>query len=177
MLKKIGSCLIVSLSCLSLTACGINASVEPMTYTYNTTDKPANKSLINHIKVSEVRGGHCVNPLLVPEISDESFKAALEKSLQSASLFTAKPEARYTLSANIVRFERPLIGLDFKSTLLIHYKLNDSLTHNTIYSKTISSSHTATMNDAVVGVTRVKLANEGAARENIRLLIKDLYKL
>jgi len=177
MLKKIGSCLLVTISCLQLSACGINASVEPMTYTYNTMKKPVNHRLVNNINVTEVSGGHALNPLLVSEISDATFKEALEKSLQNTSLYNPDSKANYSLNANIVRFERPMIGLDFTSTLYVHYKLTDSKTHATVYSKTIKSAHTATVGDALVGVVRVKLANEGAARENIRLLIEDLYKL
>lgn len=177
MIKKIGSCLIVSLSCISLSGCGINASVEPMTYTYTATQKPANHRLLNSIGVAEVSGGHEINPLLGSEISDNSFREALEKSLQNSKLYQQNPSANYLLNAKIMRFERPVIGFDFKATLTVNYKLINTKNNTTVYSKTITSSHTATVKDAFVGVTRLKLANEGAAKENFHLLIEDLYRL
>lgn len=143
MFKKVSSCLVL---CLSLTACGINEPVEPMTYTYNTSNKPANQRLINQIRVSDV--------------SDRRFKEALEQSLQNTSLNNKNSDAHYVLNAKIDRFESP-------STIAIHYRLIDSVTNSAIYSKTIDSSYSAAVKDSFAG----------AARENIRLLIEDLYKL
>jgi hypothetical protein len=37
----------------------------------------------------------------------------------------------------------------------------------TVWQESIKSEHTATMGDAMVGVTRLRLATEGAARNNI----------
>ena len=43
--------------------------------------------------------------------------------------------------------------------------------------ESIKSSHTATMGDAFIGVTRLRLAVEGAVRENIRQGILEISKL
>ena len=166
---------------MSLVGCGINASVEPMTYDYRQSHKaekkPINKNLINAITVAEVKGGHEVNPLVASEISNSNYKAALEKSLQNAKLFQQEAPAKYSLEATILRFERPLIGLNFTSTLIVDYKLSNTKNHKTVFHKIIKTPYTAKMSDSLIGITRLKMANEGAARENIKKLINDLYKI
>lgn len=162
--------------CFILTGCGINASIDPMTYHYHHKGKPKNQSIVHAITVDEVTGGHSINPLLASEISNESYKMALEKSLQSADLFKQDEQGKYSLKAKIVRFERPVMGLDFKSTLIVHYQLHDIKHNKEVFNKTIKSSYVAKFNDSIIAVTRLKLANEGAARENIKQLIGDLYK-
>jgi hypothetical protein len=44
-------------------------------------------------------------------------------------------------------------------------------------SQSIKSSHTATMGQAFAGVTRLRLAVEGAARENIQLGLMAISRL
>ena len=182
MKKNIISSLTILSCCMSLVGCGINASIEPMTYNYQqshkATKKPANKNLINAITVTEVKGGHEINPLLASEISNNNYKAALEKSLHNAKLSQqSTPAAKYSLDATILRFERPIIGLNFTSTLTVDYKLSSTKDHKTVFHKTIKASYTAKMSDSLIAVTRLKMANEGAARENIKKLINALYKI
>ncbi|CAM4418058.1 MAG: hypothetical protein LEGION0403_FIIPPAGN_02124 [Legionella sp.] len=176
MKKNILSFFAIFACCVVLSSCGINATTDSMTYSHSYTHKPVNKNFIHGITVSEVKGGHTINPLLASEISNENFKAALEKSLQHAQLSHGIKPGTYSLKATIVRFERPVIGLDFKSTLIVNYKLFAAKEPKPIFDKTIKSSYVAKMSDSLIGVTRLKMANEGAARENIKLLIKDLYR-
>ena len=179
MKKRVISSLAVLSCCITLSGCGINASIEPMTYDYQqahkTAKKPANKNLIHAITVAEVKGGHTINPLLAPEVSNENYKLALEKSLQNAQLLQEGSPGDYSLQATIERFERPIAGFDFTATLVVNYKLTKS--NKIIFDKTITSSHTAKMSDSFIGVTRLKMANEGSARNNIKQLINDLYKI
>ena len=42
-----------------------------------------------------------------------------------------------------------------------------------VFQKTIKSPYTATIGDAFVGMTRLTLANEGSAKENIYKLLKE----
>jgi hypothetical protein len=147
-----------------------------MTYTHYSGEKPKNKNFLQAISVTEVHGGHTINPLLASEISNANFKAALTKSLQNAQLYQKITPGKYSLKATILRFERPLVGLDFKSSLTVNYKLYTANKEKPLFDKTISSSYIAKVSDSLIGVTRLKIANEGAARENIKQLIRDLYR-
>ena len=46
-----------------------------------------------------------------------------------------------------------------------------------MWAQSIKSAHTATAGDSLVGVTRLRLANEGAARKNIEAAIAAMGKL
>lgn len=60
---------------------------------------------------------------------------------------------------------------------VVNYKLTDKTSHNTILKETIDSSYTAQFSDSVVGVKRLRLANEGAIKENIKQFIEKLNHL
>ncbi len=166
--------------CATLVGCGINATSESMTYDYqqasNSIKKPKNRNLLNATSVNSVKGGHEINPMIASEISNRNYKLALEQSLLSAKLLE-KSSPAYSLDATIIRLARPMIGLDFTSTLSVDYKLSRVDDHKTVYHKTITATYTAQMKDSLIGATRLKMANEGAARENIKLLMNDLYKI
>ena len=62
-------------------------------------------------------------------------------------------------------------------TMSVRYTLIESTTNKMIFSKLITSPYTATFSDAAMGVERLKIANEGSARENITTLVGELYQL
>ena len=61
--------------------------------------------------------------------------------------------------------------------LYIRYRLTDSQTKMTIFDETIIASYTATFSDAFLGTDRLKMANEGSGKENIKGLIEKLETL
>ena len=60
---------------------------------------------------------------------------------------------------------------------IVQYRLTETKTNHLVYEREIKTPYTAKFSDDFAGVTRMKDANEGAARENITALIKDLYRL
>ena len=176
MLKNITGLLIIT-TALELTGCASNASVDQMVYKSNTSEKPQKVTLVNNIAVSTVTGGTETNPLWISKINDANFKSALEQSLQQANLYHVINGEKYQLQANLLKVEQPFIGLNFKVVCYAHYKLKDKKSNKVIFDKDITSSYTATFNDSPIGMVRLKIANEGAARENFQKLIKELYHL
>ena len=55
--------------------------------------------------------------------------------------------------------------------------LVEQATGKEVFSRTIPTSFTATVANAFVGVERLKLANEGAVRNNFAALIDELVRL
>jgi hypothetical protein len=53
----------------------------------------------------------------------------------------------------------------------------DTQSGKTVWTKDVNSEYTAKVSDAFAGVERLRLANEGAARENIRQAISDMAAL
>lgn len=125
-----------------------------------------------------VSGGQATSALDGPNLADADFRSAIAASLTQARAFesvTERPGARYALHANIVRLAKPLWGGTFTVDLEVGWTLVDQTQGGkVILRKAISSSGTATMADAFVGATRIRLAVEAAARANIDLLLREL---
>lgn len=124
-----------------------------------------------------VTGGKATNPMWTSQISDEDFGEALRQSLLSSGLFTGVVEGRngkYHLTAFLSRLDQPMMGFAMTVTMEVGYTLTDPATGKTLWQKSIVSSHTASTGDAIVGVKRLRLATEGAARKNIEQLLVAL---
>ncbi len=116
-------------------------------------------------------GGEETNPMWTSEISKEDFQAALEMSLRQAGIFSET--GRYTLRADILTVEQPLVGIDLKVVMTVRYNLIDRA-GQIRFDKTIKSEYTAKFSEAFVAIERLQKANEGAARANIGLLLQSL---
>lgn len=173
--KKCFYFLILSLS-LVLTGCASNATVGGMTYKDQMTGKPKNASLVDNVGISSVTGGHETNPLWASQINNKNFEQALEASLKNADLYN-KVNGKYQLKATLIKLKQPLLGLDLQVVCQAHYTIQNVAVNKVIYDKDITTTYTATFKDSPIAITRLKLANEGAARENIKQLIADLYQL
>ena len=77
----------------------------------------------------------------------------------------------------MVKLHQPLVGFNLTVTCEVNYLIQDAQSKATVYNKNIVSSYTAKFGDDLMAATRLRDANEGAARENIRQFINDLYKL
>ncbi len=62
-------------------------------------------------------------------------------------------------------------------TAYVKYEIVDQKTRKTIYGKEIRVPYTATMGDAFLGAERLKIANEGAVKSNIRQFIEEIIAL
>ena len=171
------SCALILTSMFVLGGCATNADVGQMVANYQPAHKLKNAALHNNINVAAVNGGHETNPLWTSQIDNDGFKSALIQSLQQANLSSQLASAGYKLTANLVKLHQPLLGLNLTVTAQVHYNLQNQKTNKIVYDRDITSSYTATFKDSALAITRLKMANEGAARENISNLINDLYNL
>ncbi len=106
------------------------------------------------------------------QVSDENLSQALEEALRQNGMF-AEMEGKYTVLPSLVHLKQPALGLDMTVTAQVNYIVRDS-GGKIVMEETVSTPYTATVGDAFVGVTRVRLANEGAVRENIGEFIAKL---
>lgn len=170
------SALIIPLTAL-LTACATPAAIDKMTVNPATKIAPQSAQLKNNIHVKSVSGGKSTNPLWVSKVGNDAFKQSLEDSLRNAMLLSEKESGEYTLTANLQALEQPVAGLDMTVTAAVEYILQERATQKVIYSKVISTPFTATFSDAALGFVRIKIANEGAIKQNIQTIINDLQAL
>ncbi len=158
-----------------LSSCATGAKPENMAFVSYQTNQFDSK-LKNQIEIKEGQGGQETNPLLTSEISGKDFSDALAISLNRANLLT-KDNGRYDLNSNVISVKQPFAGLDLTVRMNVHYTLKDNNSNRMLIDKYISSEYTAKFSDSYYAVERLKKANEGAARNNIKKFVDELAKL
>ena len=168
--------LLVALAAL-LAGCATPARVDQMTAA-PTSMVAVPDALRQNVAIKDVTGGQDTNPLWTSQVSSAEFERALEASLRAANILQPNRHAgRFTLSAQLSKLEQPIIGLNMTVTASVLYQLVERTTAKTIWEKVITTPYTASFGDALLGVERLKLANEGAVRANILELINQLALL
>lgn len=161
---------------LSLAACAAPARVSQMVV-HDPVAQGADKSnLADAVSIGSVSGGKETSPLWKSEVSTADFQSALEGSLRSQGILSKEEKGKYILEANLLGMSQPSFGFDFEVTMHANYSLLDAATGEPILQETVTSAYTATVDDALLGVERLKLANEGAARNNIKNFLEILFK-
>ena len=160
--------------CALLGACATPARTSAMVATADNT-APVNAGLQRAILLGGTFGGEETSPLWTSEIGNPEFKEALQQSLELRGLL-ASGAGQYKLEATIMDVDQPLIGFDATVKTTVHYVLTEVATNKIVDDRTIEASHTATVSDAFVGVERLRLANEGAAKNNIAAYLDQLTR-
>jgi hypothetical protein len=111
------------------------------------------------------------------KIGNPEFRAALEQSLSAAGLTAVGDQVKYLLDVELVQLDQPSFGFSLSVTMTVNYRLKEAATGRLVWRDSISASYTARMSESVIGVKRLRLASEGAARENISELIDTLRLL
>ncbi len=125
-----------------------------------------------------VTGGSETSAAGASQISSADFAAALSQSIQQSGLFAkiipAGQSGDYQLQVAIVRLQQPMFGFSMTATIETSWTLTRLSDHAAIWRKAITTSHTAKAGEAFAGVTRLRLATEGAARDNIQDAITQM---
>jgi hypothetical protein len=126
-----------------------------------------------------VSGGKETSKMGASQISDDAFAQALRESIDQAGIFSSVSTqgGRYRLTGFIGKVDQPLIGFSFTVKMEVSYALKDTQSGSTVWTKDINSEYTAKASAAFAGVERLRLANEGAARENIRQAVTEMAGL
>ena len=127
-----------------------------------------------------VTGGSKTSAAGASKISDTDFAEALRQSITQSGLFakiSPADQADYRLDLQIVRLDQPMIGFSMTVTVEVTWTLARQSDHQIIWQKSITSTYTAKTGEAFAGVTRLRLATEGAARLNIQDAIGQMGAL
>lgn len=128
----------------------------------------------------KTQGGSETGAMDSSNISNSDLAKAIEESIVENGLFTQVihgADSDYLLNVTIVNMSKPMFGASFTVSMEAAWSLSEQKTKKVVMRDSIKSSHTATMGQAFVGVTRLRLAVEGAVRENIRLGLTGVSKL
>lgn len=115
-------------------------------------------------------GGSATGAMDSSNIADADLQAAIEDAIRNSRLFTAIIQGSggdYELGVNITQLNKPVFGATFTVQLETAWSLTKVADRSVVFRKAVQSSGTATMGDAFAGVTRLRLAVEAAARDNI----------
>ena len=140
-------------------------------------DYKSPKRVGEKIFVKESKGGSITWPFWTSEIPNDNFTAAVKDSLlnsQAFSTLTDKWDENWGLEIEIVDVDQPLIGADLTVKTFIKYTLY--LKGKKVYEKFIQEKGVATMEDTLLAIKRLRLANENSAKANIAKFIEELSK-
>jgi ABC-type uncharacterized transport system auxiliary subunit len=158
-----------------LSGCATPATHEGMV----TTDYVAPTKHPKSVSV-KVGGGQDTSSMGKSQISDEAFTNALVESITKSQVFSKVIQGKggdYELSVGIINMEQPSFGMSFTVKMEAGWTLKNAANGEVVWQKAIKSEHTATPSDAFVGTTRLRLANEGAARNNIKQGLTEISRL
>jgi hypothetical protein len=122
-------------------------------------------------------GGQDTSAMGKSQIADADFAKAISDSISNAKTFSQVIQGKgadYLLNVTIFNMDQPSFGLSFTVKMEAGWTLRKADTGAVVWQESIKSEHTATTSDAFAGVERLRLANEGAAKDNIA---KGLSKL
>lgn len=167
----------ITLSFVLLAGCATPARIEQMSATSSAQHRTTNTPLRNNLAIKDITGGTETNPMWVSKVSSSDFEEALEASLKSAGLLADRQAGDFVLTADLMKLEQPFIGIDMTVTSSVRYMVVERATGKTVFDSTLTTPYTAKFSDALIGMERLKLANEGAIRTNIGELLSRLVQL
>lgn len=143
---------------------------------------PSNLQVVNHYPDSittSVTGGETTNPLWTSEVSSTGYKQALDVALQESELFSAVSSVSgsgsdYRLEVRLEKAKQPMVGLGMTVSLTSEWTVTRNSDNQTVWRDTVSSEYTAKFTEHLIGYERLRKANEGAVRENIRAGLERL---
>ena len=142
------------------------ASVQPATVVDEASP------LRTAVQISGITGGKATDPLWTSQVSNENFRQALELSLKQHTILGGG-DAPLALQAILVSLDQPVIGFDMTVTSTVTYQITNAAGQS-VFDETVATPYTANFSDAFAGVERLRLANEGSIKKNIRTFIQKL---
>ena len=156
-----------------LSACSHGANPSGMIAMSAIEPLPSDSILRERVAIGSVTGGQATNPLWISEVSNDDFASALRQSLAANALLAVRDET-FRVDAILIGFDRPLAGFDLTVTARIKYRLTRRSNGEVVYDREIRAPFTANFGSAFLANERLKLANEGAVKENIKQFLRDL---
>ena len=173
---------------LGLSACA-GGSKPGALFAPNTpqTSISANSNLREAVGVGQVSGRLETDPamkamnvimmgplaLVDTDIPNSDLAEALRLSLSARTMLASRDE-RFRVEASLIELKQPIMGFDVTVTSKVRYRLTRLSDNAIIFEREITAPFTAAFSSSLLGVERLKLANEGSIRENISQFIAAL---
>jgi hypothetical protein len=172
---KCKNLLIAATLAIALTGCSSPANRAAMT--------PQGLVVAKHFSHSlqvQTAGGADTGAMDSSNISDADLKAAIEEAVVQSKLFKTVVQGTggdYELSVRVSSLSKPVFGATFTVDMETAWSLTKASDRSSVMRKSIKSTGVASMGEAFVAVTRLRLAVENAARDNITQGLKAIAEL
>jgi hypothetical protein len=163
----------IAIVSLAVTALGCAFAAEPLAMAPRTAVLgPPEPATVN----VQGAGGASTRLWGKSQISNAALTEAVQTALADSRLFLPLVDrvAEYQLQVVLEALEQPYWGVVTTVRVSTHWTLTRTGTSKPLWTDTISTQHTATLFDAMIGTRRCRLATEGAAREAIREALNRL---
>ncbi len=159
---------------LLLGACASGATPGAMTVPVSeqTLLSPSSR-LRQAVQLGEIGGGRETNPLWMSQVSSSDFAAALRQSLATHAMLAINNQT-FRVEATLLGLDQPMMGFDAEVRSRVRYRVTNIATGAVAFDREILAAYTAAFSSAFLGVERLRLANEGSVKENIRLFLTAL---
>lgn len=124
-----------------------------------------------------VSGGNEANMIDGIQISNEVFAGATEDAIKKSGLFTQVTNASasdFRVEVLIQRLMRPTAGFGMESQLSALWVLRATTPERPLWQDLIVSQGAASVGDAFSGLTRMRMAIERAASNNIQRAVQEM---
>ena len=149
-MKKLSIYSIFFAALLVLSGCAAPARIDQMA-TYS-SPIGANPKFKNGIGIADVTGGKETNPMWTSQVSSTDFRRALEISLENSGMFSRViAGSKYRLTADMVKLDQPMIGIDMTVSSTVRYSLIDMVSNKEVYGRVIQIGYTAKFSDSFLG--------------------------
>jgi len=159
--------------CLVIFGCSSSADLDRVivdnNYGYQFKD-----SITGQIRVEYVSGASNTGNVYHFGLSNKEFKKSMEVSLRSYYLLAVESKPSYNLTASFLSVDYPSMGSDLYFDSEVRYVLVSRNDNKIVFDKIIKSKGVATIQDAFLSTTRLKIAAERAAHRNIKLFLSEL---
>lgn len=150
---------------VALVGCASPASREGMTPQETAPLTAVGKS----VRVT-ASGGAETGSMDSTNVADADLKAAVETAIEKTGVFKQVVQSggsEYELTVRITSLKKPMAGFSMTVDLETAWSLVRISDRKPVLQKAISTTYTAGMGEAFAGATRLRMAVEGAVRDNI----------
>jgi len=116
-------------------------------------------------------GGTETSAIGKPQVSDVELQQAVTAAINQTKTFSRVVDGKngdYILTVNVFSISQPSFGFSFTVGVEMGWTLTRADNSTKIWQEAIKSEHTVGATEAFVGATRLKLATEGAIRNNVK---------
>ena len=127
-----------------------------------------------------VTGGNETSAAGKSQVSNAELQQAVIAAIDQSKVFARTVQGNngdYVLNVTLVSLDQPNFGFSFTVGAEMGWSLTKADTGAVVWRESIKSQSTAGATDAFAGVTRLKMATEGAVRENIQTGLGKLSAL